>query len=120
MRGEDGRIDAHARALDLDEHRDERLLQLVVDALQIILLQKLDQRPGKLQREIGALAGVIERALDRDVCKRDGLRAPSADLLFAERLVADVLDRQILERVRHVGIDEIAGDHHVGSRDLRA
>ena len=100
LRTERRRVDPHAGALDLDEHRDERLLELVVHPLQLVLLQQRLQRRRQLQREVGPLAGVVERAVDGDVGERDGLGAAPADVFFAERLVADVLDRQILERMR--------------------
>ena len=77
-------------------------------------LQLVRQRRRQLQREVGAFAGVVERAVDGDVGERHRLGAAAADVLFAERLVAEVLDGQILERMRDVGVEEIAGDHHVG------
>ena len=99
LRPERRRVDPHAGALDRHEHGDERLLELVVHPLQLVFLQKILQRRRELQREVGTLAGVVERAFDRDVGERDGLGAAPADVFFAERLVADVLDRQILERM---------------------
>ena len=86
-----------------------------VHPLQVVLLQQLFERRRELQREIGALAGVVERAADGNIGERDGLGAAPADVFLAERLVAAMFDRQILERVRGaVSVEQVAGEHHVG------
>ena len=69
----------------------------------------------ELQREVGALAGVVERALERDVGERDGLRAAPADVLLAaapcSRCARSPDPRADATIVR---VEQVAGDHHVG------
>ena len=99
LRRERRAVEPHARLFDGDEHRDERLLERVVDAGQVLLLEPALQDGRELARQVGPLARVIERGFDRHVGQRHRLRAASADVLFRQRLVAGVLERQILEPV---------------------
>ena len=65
LRGERRAVDAHAGALDVDEHRHERQLERAVDLVEPFPLERRRERVGELQREVGALARVVERRLDR-------------------------------------------------------
>ncbi len=68
----------------------------------------------QLQREVGALTGVIEHAVDRHLREGDRLDALAAHLVFGQRLVAELLERNRLERLaRSVGVHQVAGEHRV-------
>ena len=58
LRRERGGIDAHAGALDRREHRNERPLEIAIDAVQPLGCEHRRQPVGQLQRQIGPLAGV--------------------------------------------------------------
>ena len=69
---------------------------------------------GQLKGEVGALAGVIEDAVDRHLREGNRLDALAAHFVFGDRLVAELLERERLERLaRSVRINQVAGDHRV-------
>jgi hypothetical protein len=114
LRGKRAAVDPDSGALDGDEDWNQRMLQLVVDALELVLRQQPPQRGRELEREIRPLARVVERAVGGHGGKRDSLHAAAADVFLAQRLVAAVLDREILEWVRRsVRVEQVARDHHV-------
>ena len=115
LRGQRGAVDPDTGALDGDEHRNQRQFERRVDLVDLFFFQKIPKQRGELSRDIGALARIIDRRLDRHVGQRHGFGAPAAHILFRERLVAGVLEREILEpMLRSAGVDEIARQHRVG------
>ena len=61
---------------------------------------RVELRVGELEqvRDVGALAGELDRGLGREVGERHGLHTASADILFRQRLVARVLEREVFEQ----------------------
>ena len=115
LRGQRGAVDTDAGALDVHQHRHERPFHVFVEPLQFLLLQQLSQRAGHLQRQVGALAGVIENPCQRGLRKRNGLGAAAANVLLTQRLVPGMLEREILELVCRPGrIEQVARQHGVG------
>jgi hypothetical protein len=75
-------VDQHAVMLHLEQHRHERLLDLLVDAKQPGLLSELRvQRLVQLQRDVRVLGGVLGRLVDGHLVERDLLRALAGDVL---------------------------------------
>ena len=67
------RVDADAGPLHRDEHRNQRPLEVAIDRRRAARVTSIGQQPvGELQREVGALAGVVERRVGGHV----GERAP--------------------------------------------
>src|SRR5436190_1019555 len=91
------------------------MLELIVDRRQRFAIHDRAQHRGDLQGEVGSLAGVVDRRRQRDLRERHRLRAAAADVFFGQRLVAGVLEREILQRMRGpVRVHQVAGDHRVG------
>ena len=97
-----------------NQHGNQRTLERLVHAAQLLLRQQTPEDGSELPREIGALSGVIEGCFGRYVGERDRLRAAATYVFFDECLVARVLEGKILEPVfRSAGIDQIAREHRV-------
>src|SRR5205823_12642468 len=92
-------VDSHAGALDVDEHGNQRPLEVFVDAGELFLDEQIAKDRRELPYEIRALGCVIEDRLDGNVRQRHGLRAAAADVLLLQRLVADMLEREVLEQM---------------------
>jgi hypothetical protein len=77
-------------------------------------LQQATENRGKLPGQVRAFCRVIQGSLGRDGGQRDRFRAAAADLFFRQRLIAGVLEREVLQLVgRPGGIEQIARDHRV-------
>jgi hypothetical protein len=88
--------------------------RLAIDRFELVVDEHRAHALGQLKREVGALAGVIEDAVDRHLREGDRLDALAADLVLGDGLVAELLERNRLERLaRSVRINEVAGDHRV-------
>ena len=67
----------------------------------------------------GAFAGEGQDCGERELAERRGLHALAADVFFAERFVAEVLERRVLQTVRRSRrIEQIAGEHRVKGETL--
>ena len=111
---ERGLIDSNAVPLDVRKHRHERKLHVAEQRLEAILAQATAQRLGELPREIGALAGEAEQRRCGQVRQRDGLLPGAADVFLRERLVAQMLERDLLDGVARPGrIEHVAREHRV-------
>src|SRR5207247_10755385 len=114
LRSERRPIDVDACPLHGNQHGNQRTLERLVHAAQLLLRQQTPEDGSELPREIGALRGVIEGCFGRYVGERDRLRAAATYVFFHECLVARVLEGKILEPVfRSAGIDQIAREHRV-------
>ena len=88
-----------------------------VDACEPLLLQHRREAVSQLQRQVDALAGVVEHRVRRQFLETHRLRAAPADLLLGERLVAKVLERVFLDDVgRPRGVQQVARQHRVQGR----
>ena len=99
LRGERRAVEADAGALDVRQHRNERHLELAIDRLELIGHEQRRQPVRQLARQVRALAGVVEQRRRRELRERNRLRAAAADVLLGQRLVAEVLERRVLERM---------------------
>src|SRR4030095_13179165 len=90
-------------ALDVDEDRHERMFQRVVQLVERLLAQEIGERAGQLEGEVRPLAGEVERRVDWQRRERQRLHAAAADVFLTERLVARVLERELLERMTRSG-----------------
>ena len=97
-----------------DEDGHERHLEIRVDPRQAFPLDGGLQRVGQLQREVRPLARVGEGGGERQRPERGRLGASPADVLFADRLVAEVLERRVFQPVlRPRRVEQVAGEHRV-------
>ena len=116
LRGQRRAVDADARPLDRDQDRHERQFDRRVDKVELLPGDEVADHRRQLTDQVGALAGEVESGFDRQIRQRERLRAAPADVLFGQRLVARVLERQLLETMLGAGrIEEIAGEHRVGA-----
>ena len=65
LRGQRLAVDVDAGALDVDQHRDQRQLEVAVERREPLLLEETEQRGRELEREVGPLARVVQRLVDR-------------------------------------------------------
>ncbi len=112
--GQRADVDPHADPLDRGEDRHQRQLEVAIHRFEFVLDQDRLHLLGKLHRDVRALTGVIEHAVDRYLRKRHRLDALAAHFFFGQRLVAKLLQGQRLECLaRTVRVHEVTGDHRV-------
>ena len=81
-------VDADAGALDVDQHRDERQLEVAIDRVEPVVGEH-GPAGRRAASEVGALAGVVERRPRRQRRRAHRLGALAADVFFGQRLVAE-------------------------------
>jgi hypothetical protein len=85
------RVDQHAQVLHVEQHRDERLLYLLVQRAEPRqLLELRPQRAVQAERHVGVFRGVLGGLLERHLVERELLRAFSGDVLVVDRLDPEV------------------------------
>ena len=106
------RVDQHAEVLHVEQHRHERLFDLLVQRLEPgQLLELRPQRAVQPQRHVGVLGGVFGGLLQRHLVERQLLRAFAGDVLVVDRLDAEVTQRGRVEvvprgrAVQHIGLE---------------
>jgi hypothetical protein len=114
LRRQRATLQPDARALDRHEHRNERQLEPFVELVELFFHEQRAYRGRDLPDEIRALAGIVERGFDRHIGERQGLHTAAAHVLFGQRLVAGVLEREILNQVpRPRRVEQVARQHRV-------
>ena len=112
--GEGRRGHPHPGPLDAVEHRDQRVLKFAVQRQQPLALQRLGQGTGRLQGQVGPLAGVGEDRLGGDAVEVGGLRALAPHRLGRHHLVAGVFQGQRLHGGGGAGrVEQVAREHRV-------
>ena len=125
LRGQRAGVEADAGPFQIDEHRDERQLEVAVQPLEAVAGEARDQPLGRLQRQVAPFAGVLDHRVDRHVGEAGRPGALSDDFLQGDRLVADLLQGEVPQVVaRAGGVQQVAGDQRVevesGERDAVA
>ncbi len=101
-------------ALDGDQRRNQRTLERLPDAGELLGLEALGQGRRQLQRKVRALAREVLQRVCRHVRQRRRFGALARHVLFGERLVAQMFQRGVFERVRGARrVDQVARDHRV-------
>ena len=118
-------IDERSGLLDAGQHRQQRQLDVLVDAAQLSCrLQPRPQRLVEPERDIGFLRGVVRGGLDCERREVELLGALAGDVLVARRIEPEVLRRERLEAVpaRADAVEDIRLEHRVardaGQRDV--
>ncbi len=113
-------VHQHAAVLHLEQHRHQRLLDLLVHLQQrLVLLQRAVQHVVQLQRDVGVLGGILGRLLECDLVEGDLFRALAGDVLVLDRVHVQVelgagihvVSRRA--RVQHVGLEHGVVAHAV-------
>ena len=105
-------VHEHAVVLHLEQHRHERLLDLLVDREQgRVLFERGMEDAVQLQRDVRVFGRVLGGPLDRHLVEGDLLRALAGDVLVLDRVDAEVELRAGIHvvarrgRVQHVGLE---------------
>ena len=116
-------VDLDAGALDVGEHRNQRLFELAIDAARGRPARGRPPGPGaSVERQVGALARERRRATSAGTASSVTAFTPlPVDVLFGQRAVARALEREAVDRVaRSRRVDQIARDHRVEIGAARA
>ena len=113
LRGQRGRINQHAVALDAVQRLAAVDFQLVNKGQTRFGLHPGPERLVHFERHIGVFAGVLGGAGNIDLVKADLVRALATHVFKAEPAAAQVALSQTLQTVRLVHLDHIALQHGV-------
>ena len=111
------RIDLDAGALHLDQHGHQAPFQLLVQRERAVEPQPRPQRLPKPQRHIGIFRGIGGRAIDRHQRERDAVAAGAGHLIVADRRVAEMKLRQLIQPMAvHAGFLGVGDQHRIIER----
>src|SRR5689334_7383284 len=113
-RREPWQIDRDAIPFDFGEHVHEGHLDVAEERHELQRLELRRERVAQAPRHVRVLARVVARALDRHLVVWQRVLSLPAEYLEARQLVAQKLERQLIERVRATSwIEHVARDHRV-------
>ena len=112
LRGQRWAVDTNAGTLDVGKHRNQRHLELTKQLVQLIGDEERRESVRKLPGQVGSLSREIEYARGRDTRERHRFGAAAADVLGGERLVAEVFEGRVLERMVGAGGVQHVTRHH--------
>ena len=75
-------VDADAGAFELGQDRHQRQFEIAIDRLQFVAIERRLDARRQLQRNVAALAGINQHAVDRHLRERQRLDALAADVFF--------------------------------------
>ena len=111
------RVDAHAVALHVGQHGDERHLYFLKQPAGVVLVEFLLQDVFQLQRDVGVFAGIAVDIGGREVAHVFLLAPFRADeFLDVDGLVFEVDFSQVVHAVAQFGLEDVVGYHGVEQR----